>query len=327
MPSTLRVYARPIVGRSDFRPLSDDLGASRAVRVLRWVAFVLRVTASQNNELVELRVEGELTESTTHEVDWLCRRYLGDGCKLVLQLAGATFADRTGVRLLRDLKGKGVMLVECSSFFSELLRDQPPGALVPTHGPQDEDGLLQRLKAHNEEAFETIVRRHGSRMLATARRLLGNEHDARDAVQQAFVSAFKSIAGFNGEARLSTWLHRIVVNAALAQIRSRRRRPELSMDGLLPRFDAAGRWADGAEQSGWSDEHSMHRQETRQMVRRCVDRLPEIYRTALVLRDIEELDTAEVAEMLAISPNATKIRVHRARQALKSLVEREQSLT
>jgi RNA polymerase sigma-70 factor, ECF subfamily len=71
----------------------------------------------------------------------------------------------------------------------------------------------------------------------------------------------------------------------------------------------------------------MHRRETRQMVRRCIDRLPEIYRTALLLRDIEELDTAEVAEMLAISPNATKIRVHRARQALKSLVEREQSLT
>jgi RNA polymerase sigma-70 factor (ECF subfamily) len=63
------------------------------------------------------------------------------------------------------------------------------------------------------------------------------------------------------------------------------------------------------------------------MVRRCIDRLPEIYRSALLLRDIEELDTAEVAEMLAISPNATKIRLHRARQALKSLVERERSLT
>jgi RNA polymerase sigma-70 factor, ECF subfamily len=294
---------------------------------LRNVAFVLRVTTSQNNEMVELRVEGELTESSTHEVDRVCRRYLGEGCKLVLQLAGATYADRTGVKLLRDLQEKGVTLVECSNFFSELLRDQALAAFVPTYDAQSEDGLLERLKAHDEEAFETIVRRYGGRMLATACRLLGNDHDARDAVQQAFVSAFKSIAGFNGEARLSTWLHRIVVNAALAQIRSRRRRPGLSMDGLLPRFDAAGRWTDAAEQSGWSDEHPVHRRETRQMVRRCIDRLPEIYRTALLLRDIEELDTAEVAEMLAISPNATKIRVHRARQALKSLIEREQSLT
>ncbi len=303
------------------------IGLPRAVRVLRYVAFVIRVTTSQNNEMVELRVEGELTESSSHEVDRVCRRYLGEGCKLVLQLAGATYADRTGVKLLRDLQEKGVTLVECSSFFSELLRNQPLAAFVPTYDAQSEDGLLERLKAHDEEAFETIVRRYGDRMLATARGLLGDEHDARDAVQQAFVSAFKSIAGFNGEARLSTWLHRIVVNAALAQIRSRRRRPEVSMDGLLPRFDAAGRWADEAEQSGWSDEHPMHRRETRQMVRRCIDRLPEMYRSALLLRDIEELDTAEVAEMLAISPNATKIRLHRARQALKSLVEREQSLT
>ena len=79
-----------------------------------------------------------------------------------------------------------------------------------------------------------MVRQYGGRMLAAARRLLGNEQDANDAVQQAFISVFKSIAGFNGEAKLSTWLHRIVVNAALAQMRYRRRRPELSIDDLLP---------------------------------------------------------------------------------------------
>ena len=67
----------------------------------------------------------------------------------------------------------------------------------------------------------------------------------------------------------------------------------------------------------------MHRREIRQMVRRCIDMLPETYRSVLLLRDIEDLDTVEVAAMLAISPNAIKIRVHRARQALKSLIERE----
>ena len=218
------------------------------------------------------------------------------------------------------------MLTDNPEVLSPPMHDEPT-SLSSIHARQGQDDFIDRLKAHDEEAFETIVRRYGGRMLATACRLLGNDHDARDAVQQAFVSVFKSIAGFNGEARLSTWLHRIVVNAALVQIRSRRCRPELSMDGLLPRFDAAGRWADGAEQSGWSDEHPMHRWETRQMVRRCIDRLPETYRSALLLRDIEEFDTAEVAEMLAISRNATKIRLHRARQALKSLVERERSLT
>jgi RNA polymerase sigma-70 factor (ECF subfamily) len=286
---------------------------------------VLRVTTSQSNDLVELRVEGELTESTTHEVEELCRSYLNDGRKLVLRLAGATFADRTGVKLLRDLQKKGVMLTECSGFFSELLHDKSEPSSGPTSGRANGDGLVERLRAHDEEAFEAMVRRHGGRMLATARRLLGNEQDANDAVQQAFISVFKSIAAFNGEASLSTWLHRIVVNAALTQMRYRRRRPEMSIDALLPRFDEEGRWADDVAQQNVAHETLTDGHETQEMVRRCIDQLPEGYRSILVLRDIEELNTIEAAEILAVTPNAVKIRLHRARQALKTLIERERA--
>jgi RNA polymerase sigma-70 factor (ECF subfamily) len=284
---------------------------------------VLRITISQNNDLVELRVEGELTESTTHEVEELSQSYLGAGRKVVLQLAGATFADRTGVALLRNLQKKGVMLTECSGFFSELLHGKPESSLHLTGERQNGDGLVTRLKAHDEEAFETMVRQYGGRMLATARRLLGNEQDANDAVQQAFISVFRSIAGFNGEAKLSTWLHRIVVNAALAQMRYRRRRPELSIDDLLPRFDEEGQWAGDLAARSEARETLTDGRETQELVRRCIDRLPEVYRSVLILRDIEDLDTAEAAEMLAITPNAAKIRLHRARQALKTLIERE----
>lgn len=291
-----------------------------------FLSGVLRVTASQNNQTVELRVEGELTESTTEEVERLCRSYLGGGCKLALQLAGATFADRAGVELLHDLKGRGAMLAGCSSFFTELLRDKSGPVFFATNEPPDADGLVERLKAHDEEAFETIVRRYGGRMLATARRLLGNEHDARDAVQQAFIAVFKSIASFNGDARLSTWLHRIVVNAALMQMRYRRRRPELPIEDLLPRFDEAGQWADEDGDSSWADEHPIDARQTREMVRRCIDQLPETYRSVLLLRDIEELGTVEVAEMLGVTPNAAKVRLHRARQALKSLIECERAV-
>ncbi len=212
---------------------------------------MLRVTTSQNNDLVELRIEGELTETTTHEVDQLSRSHLGAGRQVVLRLAGATFADRTGVALLRNLQKRGVMLTECSGFFSELLQSNPESSVDPPSQQQNSDGLIARLKAHDEEAFETMVRKYGGRMLATARRLLGNEHDANDAVQQAFISVFKSIAGFNGEAKLSTWLHRIVVNAALGQMRYRRCRPELPIDDLLPRFDVGplGRRRCAAERS------------------------------------------------------------------------------
>jgi RNA polymerase sigma-70 factor, ECF subfamily len=287
---------------------------------------VLRITTSQNNDLVELRVEGELTESTTHELEQLSRSYLGVECKLVLRLAGATFADRTGVDLLRSLEKKGVMLTECSGFFSELLHGKPGSSFVPAGERRNGDRLLERLKAHDEEAFETMVRQYGGRMLATARRLLGNEQDANDAVQQAFISVFRSIAGFNGEAKLSTWLHRIVVNAALAQMRYRRRRPELSIDDLLPRFDEEGQWAGDLAVRSEARETFTDGRETQELVRRCIDRLPEVYRSVLILRDIEDLDTAEAAQMLAITPNAAKIRLHRARQALKTLIERERCL-
>jgi RNA polymerase sigma-70 factor, ECF subfamily len=74
---------------------------------------------------------------------------------------------------------------------------------------------------------------------------------------------------------------------------------------------------------GGGNEHPMERRETRQMVRRCIDQLPESYRSVLLLRDIEELDSEEAADMLAITPNAAKIRLHRARQALKTLIEKE----
>jgi len=247
----------------------------------------------------------------------------GEGPQRVNQLAGATLADGRAP-LLRTPEKKELMLTGYPEFFSPPLRDKPV-SLLSIHAQQNEDDFIERLKARDEGAFETLVQSYGARMLATARRLLGNEHDAHDAVQQAFISAFRAIAGFNADATVSTWLYRIVVNAAFMQLRSRRRRPELPIEDLLPHFDDAGRWVDESEHTGWVDEHPMHQRETRQMVRRCIDMLPEIYRSVLLLRDIEDLDTVEVAAMLAISPNATKIRVHRARQALKSLIERERS--
>ena len=186
--------------------------------------------------------------------------------------------------------------------------------------------IAARLKAGDLQAFEIIVRRHSGRLLATARRLLGNDHDAQDAVQETFISAFNSIATFRGDARLSTWLHRIVVNAALMQLRHRRRWPEVPIHDLLPRFEGDGCWAETTRLSSGAAEHFTGARDTRESIRRCIAQLPAIYRTVLVLRDIEELDTSEVGEMLGINVNTVKIRLHRARQALKSLLDREGSL-
>jgi len=121
----------------------------------------------------------------------------------------------------------------------------------------------------------------------------------------------------------STWLHRIVVNAALVQLRSKRRRGEQPLEKLLPRFDQDGEWID--DPVTWTDttETILERRDSREMVRRCIERLPEKYRSVLLLRDIEELDTDEAALSLAVTANTVKVRLHRARQALKTLIERE----
>lgn len=201
------------------------------------------------------------------------------------------------------------------------MRDQRSEASAIEALPDvDEQTLLTQLQQGDGEAFELVVRIYGRRMLMVARRMLGNEEDARDAVQNAFLSAFRSVGSFEGEARLSTWLHRIVVNASLMRLRTRRRRPEASIEELLPRFLEDGHHAD--PDWGWSAsaEDLLNQKETRARVRSAVARLPESYRTVVMLRDIEELSTAEVAGTLGVSENAVKLRLHRARQALATIL-------
>lgn len=183
--------------------------------------------------------------------------------------------------------------------------------------------LLARLRAGEEGAFEELMRACGGRMLATARRMLHDEEDARDAVQEAFLSAFRSLPRFAGESRLSTWLHRIVINASLMKLRTRRRRPETSLDDLLPRFDEHGEWVDRGDGGPPAGDDLLERQEAREAVRRCIPRLPESFRTVLVLRDLEGLDPETTARMLGITSGAVKTRLHRARQALRTLLLRE----
>ena len=187
-----------------------------------------------------------------------------------------------------------------------------------------EADLVAALRRGDDASYERLVREHGGAMLAVARRYLRSEDDARDAVQEALLAAFRGIASFSADAKLSTWLHRIVVNCALMRLRSRRRRPEQAIDDLLPSFDEHGAFACGvAALDAPAAESVVERRQTRAIVRRCIDRLPESYRTLLMLRDIEERDTDETAELLGLTVSAVKSRLHRARQALRELLVAE----
>jgi RNA polymerase sigma-70 factor (ECF subfamily) len=191
----------------------------------------------------------------------------------------------------------------------------------PTAAVLDEQALLQGLRDRRSDAFETLVRTYTPRLLAVARRMLPSDEDARDVVQDAFFNAFRSIDKFEGHAKLSTWLHRIVVNAALMKLRTRRRKPEESLEPLLPSFKDNGGHVDKFTQWDEAADELAEREETRQVVRDAILSLPDTYREVLVLRDIEEMSTEETARALGITPNAVKIRLHRARLALRTLLD------
>jgi RNA polymerase sigma-70 factor (ECF subfamily) len=165
------------------------------------------------------------------------------------------------------------------------------------------------------------VRENGGWMLAVARRLVSDEALAQDCVQNAFADVFKGLDGFEERSRLRTWMHRIVVNQALMALRKQKRLQEISIDDLLPAFDQnqcriEERWI-----SAETPESLMQQAQTKDAVLSMIDRLPENFRIVLLLRDIEEMSTSDVAQTLQISESNVKVRLHRARSALKMLLE------
>ena len=199
----------------------------------------------------------------------------------------------------------------------------------PTAAVLDEQALLQGLRERRPDAYETLVRQETGRLLATVRRILrGDEEEARDVVQETMIAALQRIDSFKGDCLISTWLHRIAINGALMRLRSRRRRPETSIEEMLPSFLEDGHRALSAGEGDLPDpETATSRAETRRIVRESIERLPDTYRVTVVLRDIEELSTEETARLLGITTTAVKLRLHRGRQALRELlVERRAEL-
>lgn len=198
------------------------------------------------------------------------------------------------------------------SFGAESAAETPAGS--------EAKSLLERLLAKDERAFEELTREHAPRMLAVAKRFLRHDEDAADAVQEAFLSAFKSLSRFAGDSTLSTWLHRITVNVCLMMIRSKSRRPSLSIDELLPTFDETGHHAVSPGRWGENALDRVCAEETRAQTRSLIERLPAPYREVLLLRDVVEWDTEATARHLNIGVGVVKTRLHRARQALRALL-------
>jgi RNA polymerase sigma-70 factor (ECF subfamily) len=189
--------------------------------------------------------------------------------------------------------------------------------VVPTAEPSDET-LAAQAAAGDGSAFETIVVRYQARVFRLACRLT-SDTDAPDILQETFLQVYRHLPSFRGESQFRTWLYRIASNAALMHRRARARRPADSLDIFLPRFDAHGKHAATPAElqvAACADE-LLDRQLLAEKAREAIEQLPDLYRDAFVLRDLEELSTAEVAHTLGIEPAAVRQRVHRARLMLR----------
>ncbi len=186
-------------------------------------------------------------------------------------------------------------------------------------GGEGDEALAARAAAGEVLAFEELVSRYQARVYRLACRLTDDEGDAKDVLQEAFLAAYRGLPAFRASSRFSTWLYRIATNAALMQRRARARRPTESLEAFLPRFDEDGVHAAEPADLGAASraDELLDRKLLAEKARAGLERLPGIYRDAFVLRDLEELETAEVAELLGIDAAAVRQRVHRARLMLR----------
>jgi RNA polymerase sigma-70 factor (ECF subfamily) len=191
---------------------------------------------------------------------------------------------------------------------------------VPTAEPSDET-LAARAAAGDDQAFEALVERYQGRVYRLACRLT-SETDVPDVLQETFLQVYRHLPAFRGDAQFGTWLYRIATNAALMLRRARARRPSEPLDTFLPRFDDHGVLAaTPAElQVAACAEELLDRQRLAEKAREVIARLPDLYRDAFVLRDLEELPTADVARILGIDAAAVRQRVHRARLMLRGFL-------
>ncbi len=188
-----------------------------------------------------------------------------------------------------------------------------PGAVIA------DETLAAQAAAGDDVAFEELVARFRERVYRLACRLTGDEDEAGDVLQETFLAVCRHLAAFRGDSRFSTWLYRVATNAALMHRRARSRRPTESLEAYLPAFDADGRHAATPEelQTVCHVEELLDRKALAARARVGLARLDETYRVPFVLRDLEELTTAEVGAILGLAPATVRQRVHRARLMLR----------
>jgi RNA polymerase sigma-70 factor (ECF subfamily) len=176
--------------------------------------------------------------------------------------------------------------------------------------------VVDDARAGEGSAVERVLRHHQPTMYALCRRVLGNDADAADATQEAMIAVVRGLPRFDGRSALSTWIYRVTTNAALDEVRRRRRRPLISDD--VDRGAASGDGVDLADRGGPALDDTVA---DRLRLDAALDSLSPEFRTAVVLRDVIGLDYAEIAAVLDLAPGTVRSRISRGRSALAQALD------
>lgn len=180
--------------------------------------------------------------------------------------------------------------------------------------------LIAGLKQGSPEAYRELVGSYGRRLYSVGLRLLRNPQDAEDVVQETLLKAFQAIDSFREDSSLYTWLYRIACNESLMKLRARGRQQTVPIDPYLPKFEE-GHHVEAIEDWSGLPDRMLESQELSEFFERCVDELPEEYRVAYVLKDVEKLSEEQVCRILKLTKPAMKNRVHRARLVIRQRIE------
>lgn len=180
--------------------------------------------------------------------------------------------------------------------------------------------MEQGIKTLNGEPLtpEHVFREYGPRVFSLARRMLGNDADAEDVTQDVLLQVVRKLDTFRGESSLSTWLHRITVNAALAHRRKRAAREQREVQDPLALFTENGYHAHSVKPWNGAPDKIAQNHETSRLIEKAIAELPEIYRDVYVLADVEGLPNAEIGDMLGLTLPAVKSRLHRGRLLMRN---------
>lgn len=190
----------------------------------------------------------------------------------------------------------------------------------------DDVALVARIVGGDLAAFQQLMRCHNTALFRAARAIVRDDADAEDVLQEAYLSAYRHLSDFRGDARLSTWLTRIVINQALGRLRVRRRDNVVALldDGLPGSAEPREQAMD--EDAHASPEAGAMRAELRRLLEKKIDALPLAFRTAFILREVEEMTIEEAAECLSIPPATVRTRVFRARAMLRESLAEEMDM-